>query len=123
MLPSRQITSINVADTFAHSLLGVTDRIKNVSHVLVEALVAQGSTPDRYTRGFAALAGYANATLRFLQAIEPTHCFRLVDKPMKTRNKVAAGPQSRFKTFDRARRRQLTIFAPLAAPSASGRWL
>jgi hypothetical protein len=102
MLPSRQITSINVADTFAHSLLGVTDRIKNVSHVLVEALVTQVSTPDGYTAGFAALAGYTNATLRFLQAIEPTHCFCLVDKPMKTRNKVAAaGSRGRALARDR----------------------
>jgi hypothetical protein len=77
MFPSCQITSINLADTFAHLLLRATDRIKNASHVLVEALVAQGSTPDGDTRGPAALAGYANATLRFLQAIEPTHCFCL----------------------------------------------
>jgi hypothetical protein len=78
VIPSRQITSINFADTFAHSLLGVTDRIKNVSHVLVEALITQGSTPDRYTCGFAALAGYAEAALRFLQAIELGHCCSLV---------------------------------------------
>jgi len=75
MLPSRQITSINLADTFAHSLLGVTDRIKNASHVLVEALVTQRPTPDGYTRGFAALAGHADTTLCFLQAVEPAHCF------------------------------------------------
>ena len=96
MLPSRQITSINLADTFAHSLLGATDWIKKASHVLVETLVAQGLTPDGYTRGFAAFAGYSNATLRFLQAIEPTHCFCLVDKPMETRNKVAAGRTEPF---------------------------
>jgi hypothetical protein len=39
MLLAPQVTSINFADAFAHSLLGVTDRIKNVSHVLVEALI------------------------------------------------------------------------------------
>jgi len=49
-IPARQITSINFADAFAHSLLGITDRIKNVSHVLVEALVTQGPTPGSYRR-------------------------------------------------------------------------
>lgn len=50
-LPSRQITSINFADTFAHSLLGVAVRIKNVFHLLVEALITQRPPLGRYSRG------------------------------------------------------------------------
>jgi hypothetical protein len=85
MLPSRQITSINFADTFAHSLFSITDRVKNPADLSVEAFVTQAPIPDGYSCGFAALTGYAGAALRFLQAIEPTHCFSLIDKPMKTR--------------------------------------
>jgi hypothetical protein len=77
-LPSRQITSINLAHTFAHLLLGVNDRIKNVSHVFVETLVAQGLTSRSYSCGLAALADCAGAASCFLQAIEPTHRFSLV---------------------------------------------
>ena len=65
MPPSRQVTSIDFADTFAHSLLGATDRIKNISHLLVEALVTQRLTSGGYACGFAALAGYADSTVRF----------------------------------------------------------
>jgi hypothetical protein len=75
------MTSINFADTFAHSPVGVTDRIKNVSHVLVQTLVTQRPTPHRYSCGFAALASYADAALRFLQAIEPAHRFSFVGEP------------------------------------------
>jgi hypothetical protein len=81
--PSRQVTPINFADALTHSPLGVTDRIKNVSHVLVEALVTQGSRSHRYTPGFAALAGYADATIRFLQTFEPTHCLSLISELTK----------------------------------------
>lgn len=77
MLPSRQITSINFADTLAYSLVSIADRVENPPDLFVEAFVTQGPTPDGYSCGFAALAGYADATLRFLQAIEPTHCFSL----------------------------------------------
>ena len=75
VLPSRQITSINFADTFAHSLVGIIDRVKNPPDLLVEAFVTQGPTPDSYSCGFAALAAYADATLGFPQAIKPAHCF------------------------------------------------
>jgi hypothetical protein len=73
MLASRQITSINFADTFAHSPFSVSDRVKNIAHILVEAFVTQCLTSHRQTRGLAALAGCAGAASRFLQAIEPTH--------------------------------------------------
>ena len=92
-LPSPHITS-NVdqfAHKFAHLLLGVNDRIKNVSHVFVETLVAQRLTSRRYSCRLAALAGCAGAASCFLQAIEPTHCFCFVDKPVKPKNKVAGG--------------------------------
>jgi len=93
MLPSCQITPINFADTFAHSPIRITDRIKNVSHVLVHAFVTQGPTPDSYSCGFAAFAGHADATLRFLQAIEPTHCLNTKSARRhhrrKTGNKIA----------------------------------
>ena len=68
-LPSRQITSINFADTIAHSLLGATDRINNVSDFLVEAVETQRLTSGRYACGSAASAGYAEAMRRFL----PSH--------------------------------------------------
>jgi len=78
MLPSRQITSINFADAFAHSLLSIT--VKNPPDLLVEAFVAHGPTPGGYSCGLAALAGYAGVAFCFLQAIEPTHRFSLVGR-------------------------------------------
>ena len=80
MLPSRQITSINLADTFAHSLLGITDRIKNVSQVVVETLGAQGLTLDGHTRGFAALAASASSDIR----ITPEQADASLDGERKT---------------------------------------
>ena len=73
MLRSPEITSINFADTIAHLLLGVTDRIKNPADLSVEAFVTQAPIPDGYSCGFAALTGYAGAALSFFQAIEPIH--------------------------------------------------
>jgi hypothetical protein len=78
MLRSPKIASINFADALAHSLLSTTDRVGNLHDLLVEAFVTQGPTPSCYTCRFAALAGYADAAPRFLQAIEPTHRFSLV---------------------------------------------
>ena len=78
MLRSPHIASINFADTFAHSLVSVRDRVKNVAHLLVEAFVTQRLTSHRYACGLAALAGCAGAASHFLQAIEPTHRFSLV---------------------------------------------
>jgi hypothetical protein len=43
----RQITSINFADTFAHSLVSVAGMVKNVAHILVEAFVTQRLTSHR----------------------------------------------------------------------------
>ena len=43
MLASRQITSINFADTFAHSLFKVREGVKNIAHILVEAFVTTSS--------------------------------------------------------------------------------
>jgi hypothetical protein len=65
--------SIKFADPFAHSLLSVTGRVENVSHVLIEAFVTQRPTSRRYTCGPAALAGNADAAPCFLQAIDSAH--------------------------------------------------
>jgi len=80
MLRSSHVTSINFADTFAHSLISIIDAVKRPLDLSIKAFITQGPTPNGYSCGFPALAGYADATLRFLQAIEPTHCLSLVDK-------------------------------------------
>jgi hypothetical protein len=88
MLRFLQITSIEFTDTFSHSLVCITDRVKNPPDLSVETFVTQRLTSHRYACGLAASAGHADATLRFLQAIEPTHCFSLVGEPMKVRSNV-----------------------------------
>jgi hypothetical protein len=70
--------SIKFAETFAHSLVSVTLRIKNVSQIPIEAFVTQCSTSHRDACGLAAWAGNADAALYFLQAIDPGHCLSLV---------------------------------------------
>jgi hypothetical protein len=65
--------SIKFADPFAHSLLSVTGKVENVSHVLIEAFVTQLPTSRRCTCGLAALAANADAALCFLQAIDAAH--------------------------------------------------
>jgi hypothetical protein len=87
----RQITSINFADTFAHSLVSVAGMVKNVAHILVEAFVTQRLTSHRYACGLAASAGDADAALRFLQAIDPAHCLASSGEPMKKTNEVLNG--------------------------------
>ena len=47
MLRSPEMTSLNFADSFAHSLVSVTGRVKNVAHILVEAFVTQRLTSHR----------------------------------------------------------------------------
>jgi hypothetical protein len=64
---------IKFADTFAHSVVSVTDRVKDVSHILIEAFVTQRLTSRRYACGLAALAGNADAAPCFLQAIDAAH--------------------------------------------------
>ena len=64
---------IKFADMFAHSLVSVTDRVNDVSHSLVEAVVTQGLTSRRYACGLAALAANADAAFCFLQAIDAAH--------------------------------------------------
>ena len=76
MLRSPQITSINFADALAHSLLSTTDRVSSPRALFVEAFVTHVPSADGYSCGFAALAGCADATPRFLQAIDPTHCLK-----------------------------------------------
>ncbi len=65
--------SIKFADTFAHSLVSVTDGVKDVSHILVKAFVTQRLTSRRYACGLAALAANVDAALCFLQAIDAAH--------------------------------------------------
>jgi hypothetical protein len=83
MLRSPQMTLIKFADAFAHSPVSVTGRVKNVSHVLIEAFVTQRPTSHRYACGLAASAGDADAALRFPQTIDPAHCLVLVGEPVK----------------------------------------
>lgn len=83
MRRSPQMTLIKFADAFAHSPVSVTGRVKNVSHVLIEAFVTQRPTSHRYACGLAASAGDADAALRFPQTIDPAHRLILVGAPVK----------------------------------------
>jgi hypothetical protein len=90
--------SIKFADPFAHSSVSGTDRIQNVSHLLIEAFVTQRQTSRRYTCGLAALAANADATLCFLQAIDPAHRLSLVGQRVRKevrpeRAFIRAGPR------------------------------
>jgi hypothetical protein len=65
--------TIKFSDTFAHSSVSVFGRVKDISHLLVEAVVTQRPTSRRYACEFPALAGNADAALYFLQLIDGTH--------------------------------------------------
>jgi len=81
--------SIKFADPFAHSLVSVTGRVENVSHVFVEAFVTQGLTSRRYACGLAALAGTADTALYFLQTIDVAHRLTLVSERRGTKVRPA----------------------------------
>jgi hypothetical protein len=83
--------SIKFADPFAHSLVSVTGRVENVSHVLIEAFVTQRPSSRRYTCRLAALAGNADAALCFLQAIDAAHRLSLVGESVKGEVRPSAG--------------------------------
>src|ERR1700745_2908312 len=74
---------INFTDPFADSLVSVTSRVENVSHVLIEAFVTQRPASRRYACRLSALASNAYTALCFLQVIDAAHRLGLVGERVK----------------------------------------
>jgi hypothetical protein len=105
--------SIKFANPFADSLVSVTGRVENVSHVFVEAFVTQRPTSRSYACGLAAPAGDADATLSFLQAIDAAHCLNLVGE--HEREEVRPERESSFAPRPRMMRRPVDQIHPTSS--------